>query len=73
MYVVQIGYPTGLNALKIIVYICLPFNFKQPKRRLGMSSPMLPLCTEATTEEKTNTCTYRHRPTYIDLLQHEAN
>ena len=37
-----------------------------------MSSPMLPLWTEATIEEKTNTCTYRHRPTYIDLLQNEA-
>ena len=37
-----------------------------------MSSLMLPLWIEATIEEEMNTCTDRHRHTYIDLLQNEA-
>ena len=38
--------------------------FKQPKRRIQMAALMVTLSAEATTEEKTNTCTDRRRPKY---------
>ena len=51
----QVGYLAGLNAFKAVDSYF--FMFKQPKRHTKIAALMLLLLTEATVEEKVNTCT----------------
>ena len=44
------GYPTGLNALKLIDSFCFCFTFKQPESRLIMVAVVLLLPTEGVNE-----------------------
>ena len=44
-------------------------TFKKSKHRIKIAAMMLPLPTEATSEEKTNTCTDWRHPTYHRRLQ----
>ena len=44
-------------------------TFKQSKHRIKIAALMLPLPTEATSEEKTNTCTDWRHPTYRRIPQ----